>query len=455
MVKETIHNVDLLIIGTGSGLKAAPDNLKIAVVEKGEAGGTCLTRGCIPSKMVIHSADIAEIINNSQKFGIKSKMNGVDFKSITTRATNKVLSSSNNIEKELKNSENISYFKGTAAFIGERTVKVNNDIIKAKKVIIATGARPSIPEIDGLNKVDYWTSTEALRATKQPKSMIVLGGGYIATELAHFYGALGTNITIVQRSDLLLSREDKEVAEKFTKIFSKKYDVLTNTTIEKVWQKGKTIFVEVKENNKKKILKAETLLVALGVTPNTDILNLEETGVKTNKKGFIEVNDYLETSSKNIWALGDVIGTFMLKHSANYEAEIVEQNAIYNKKVKRDYTGMPYAIFSSPQIAGVGATEEELQDKKIKYVKGEHSYIKTGMGLALQDEEGFVKILVDPKTKKILGCRIMGEQAPTLIHEVLVVMRNNLTVDAIENTIHIHPALSEVVQRAVWNIDWN
>jgi len=453
---DKTHSVDILIIGTGSGthiLNDIPHNKTVAIIEKGEAGGTCLTRGCIPSKILIHSADVAEQIAHAKKFGLNAKVSSIDFKTITSKATHKVLGSSRNIEKNLQSLKNVKYFKGFAEFIGDRTIKVGSNIVRAEKVLIATGARPTIPNIPGLDSVKYWTSTEALRATKQPKSMIVLGGGYIATELAHFYGALGTDITMIQRSDVLMSREDREVSELLTKTFSEKYTILTNSETKKVWQKGKKIFVEVKTKKGKKTISAEALLVATGVTPNSE-LHLEKTGVRTNTKGFIQVNEFLE-AGKNIWALGDVIGTFMLKHSANYEAEVISENLLFGKQKRRDYTAMPYAVFTSPQIAGVGESEEELQEKGLHYVVGRHEYIKTGMGLALQDEDGFVKILVDPKTRKILSCRVVGEQASTLIHEVLVVMRNNLTVDAIENTIHIHPALSEVVQRAVWNIDWD
>ena len=447
-----VQNFDLIVIGSGSGLNLIPDNLKVALVEKGPIGGTCLNRGCIPSKIIIHSADVAETINNAKKFGINAKLNSVDFGKITSRASKIVDGESRSIEQGMRSSYgNIKLFKGEGKFIGDRTLQVGNNIIKGKKVIIAAGARPSIPPIEGLRDVDYMTSTEALRLTKQPKTLTIIGGGYIATELAHFYGSLGTKVTIIQRGDHLLSREDEEVAEKFTEVFSKKHNVLIKHEAKKVWKKGGKFYVLAQSKKGKKTIVSDKLLVALGVKPNTDSLDVAKTGVKTNKRGYIEVDDYLQTSNKNIWAFGDIIGTFLLKHTANYEAEIVANNAIMNKKVKRNYLAMPYAIFSSPQIAGVGATEEELQEKKIKYAVGKHLYKKTGMGEAIQDEDGFVKVLIDPKTRKFLGCRILGTEASTLIHEVIVAMRNNLTADQVLNTVHIHPALSEVVQRAINN----
>lgn len=450
MVKT--HTFDLLVVGAGSGLNLIPGNMKVALVEKGPMGGTCLNRGCIPSKVLIHSADVAETIQRAKLFGINAKINSIDFVKITERASVLVDNDAKSIEKNIKESKSITLFKGEGKFIGDKTIKVGNDIIKAKKVIIAAGCRPTIPPIKGLDKVNYITSKEALRLRKQPKVLTIIGGGYIAVELAHFYGALGTKINLIQRSDMLLSREDDEIAEKFTEIFKKKYNILTGTEIQEVYQKGTTFTVVVKTKKGKQIVTSDHLLVATGLTPNTDVLDVKKTGVKTNKYGYIDVNDYLETSAKNIWALGDIIGTFLLKHSANYEAQIVYQNALAGQKVKRDYLAMPHAIFSSPQIAGVGYTEQELKEKKMKYAHGEYAYENTGMGEAIQDRNGFVKILVDPKTHKILGCHILGTEAATLIHEVLVAMKNNLTVFDLIRTVHIHPALSEVVQRAAANM---
>ncbi len=450
MVKT--QNFDLIIIGAGSGLNVIPEGLNVAVVEKGPMGGTCLNRGCIPSKILIHSADIIEEIKKAKDYGIDVKLQKVNLAKITTRASRLVDNDSNNIEKGIRSSDNIKLFKGTGKFIGDRTIKIGNDIIKGNKIIIAAGCRPFITNIEGLGNVRYITSKEALRLTKLPRSMTILGGGYIAVELAHFYGSLGTKVTMIQRSDTLLSREDDEVAEKFTKLFGKKHNILTGQEVKKVWQKGNKIYTLTKDKKgKQRTIVSEQLLVALGLIPNSDILDVKKTGVKVNKNGYIEVNDYLQTSNKNIYALGDIIGTFLLKHTANYESEIVYENAIQENKVKRNYLAMPYAVFSSPQIAGVGLSEEQLKEKNIKYVTGRYDYIKTGMGEALQDKEGFVKVMIDKKTKKILGCRIMGTDAATLIHEVIVAMRNGLTAEQLANTIHIHPALSEVVQRAVIN----
>ncbi|MBI2672223.1 dihydrolipoyl dehydrogenase [Candidatus Woesearchaeota archaeon] len=448
---------DLIVIGAGSGLdvayNASSKGLKVAIIEKGEMGGTCLNRGCIPSKMLIHRADILKEIKRAKLFGIDAKINSIDFKSMIKNVSKIIDGDSKNIENSYKNLKNPVLYKGEAKFIGFKTIKIDNEIIKAEKVLIAVGARPSIPDTKGLSKVNYITSTEALRLNKQPKVMTVLGGGYIAAELAHFYGELGTKINIVQRSKIMLKREDSEIAEKFTELFKKKYDVYTEFDIEEVYKKNNDFYVRIKKGKLTKILKSDQLLVVTGITPNNDLLDLNKTEVKVNSFGYIPVNEFMETNVKGIYALGDCVGNFFFKHSANLEAEYVLRNVLDGNKHKVDYYAMPHAIFTDPQIAGVGYTEDELNEKKINYLVGKYNYYDTGMGMAIEDKDGFVKLLVEKSTRKILGCHILGTDASTLIHEVIVAMKTgDGTVDNLINSVHIHPALSEVVQRAAFEI---
>ena len=453
-----MQNFDLIVIGAGSGLNvssaAAEMGMKVAVIEKGPMGGTCLNRGCIPSKIIIHSADVAEIIKNSHLFGIKTKISSVNFKKITSRASNIVDNDAKEIEEAIIEDKNTTLFKTEARFVSERTLKVGSSTIKGEKVIIAAGTRPSIPQIEGLEGSGFITSDGALRLKKQPKSLTILGGGYIAAELAHFFGSLGTKINIIQRGKILIPNEDEEISKKFTDIFKKKYDVSTEFNTTKISKKNDTFIVKAESQKQKKKIASDQLLIATGRIPNSDLLDLDKTNVKIDSKGFIVTNGYLETTAKNVWALGDIAGKYLFKHSANLEAQYVFYNAIENKKIKVDYNAMPHAIFSSPQVAGVGLREQDLKQKKIDYAVGRYRFIKSGMGIALQDNDGFVKIFADRKTRKILGCHILGTCASTLIHEVIVAMKNNLTVDSIQNSVHIHPALSEVVQRAVNNIEW-
>ncbi|MDP3698801.1 MAG: dihydrolipoyl dehydrogenase [Nanoarchaeota archaeon] len=444
---------DLIVIGSGAGLNvavgAAEQGLKVAIVEDGPLGGTCLNRGCIPSKIVIHSAEVAEWIHRAKEFGLTAKLNKVNFKFVTDRASHAVDDDSHSIEKNVRAEKNPVLYKGRGKFVDKYVVEVNGEKIKGKKILIAAGARPSIPPIPGLDKVPYLTSTEALRQTVLPKSMIIIGGGYIAVELGFFYAELGTKVTIVQRNIALVPREDQEVSNLITDLWKKKHTVFTSADVLKVEKQRSGVTVTVKVGNSTKKITAEKLLVATGVNPNSDTLQLQKTSVKVNDKGFISVNRFMETNVKNIWALGDIAGVYLFRHSANLEAEYVLNHVLGTKKAV-DYYPMPHAIFTSPEIAGVGLTEQEAQQQKKQYVVGKAYYKDTGKGFAIGEKNGFVKLIVDKKSKEILGCHILGPEASVLLHEVCIAMKagKNKALELLRNTIHVHPALSEVVQRA-------
>ena len=461
-----MQKFDLIVIGSGSGLDVAnaatQNGLKVAVIEKDRMGGTCLNRGCIPSKLLIHSADVAEIIKSANLFGIEVDGLSVNFQRIVERVNGIIDHNSGQIKNAFKDIENPKLFAKECKFIGEKTILIgDNEKITAEKILIASGTRPQIPKkIKGLEGSSYITSDEALRLKKQPRVITFIGGGYITCELAHFFGSLGTEINIVQLGDALIPNEDEEISKKFTEVFSKKYNVYLGYETESVSKSKRnsdndadSIFQIIAKNSdgrKSLELDSDQLLLAVGRIPNSDILDIEKAGVKVDEKGFIITDDYLETNVKGIFALGDAVGRYQFKHNANHESQYAFNNILHpNRKVAVDYTAMPHAIFSSPQVAGVGFTEQELKKKSIDYQRSVYPYINTGMGEAIEDRDGFVKFLVDGKSRKILGCHIIGSHASILIHEVLVAMRvGDGTIDSISRTIHIHPALSEVIARA-------
>jgi dihydrolipoamide dehydrogenase len=456
-----MEEFDLIVIGGGSGLHvssvASEMGLKVAIIEEGPMGGTCLNRGCIPSTIISHSADVAEMIGRSSELGINAQIESIDFAKVIRRASSLVDGEAREIEQAIRSDKNTTLFKTRGRFVGERTLQVGNKTIRGKKIVIAAGTRPNIPKIEGLDTVPFLTSKEALRLKKLPKSMTIIGGGYISAELAHFYGAMWTRITIIQHGNVMYNNEDTLVSKEFTRLFKKKYRVLTGHETVKVAKKGAVIVTTAAPLDGKKkliIIESEQLLVATGLVPNTDLLDVAKTGVKVNKKGYIVTNSFLETSAKNVWALGDILGKYLFKHSANLDASVIVQNALLGKKMAVDYRAMPHAIFSSPQIAGVGEKEQELEERKADYVVGEYKYINSGMGQALNEREGFVRVYADRKSKKILGCHILGMDASTVIHEAILAMKMGITADQLADMVHIHPALSEVLQRACGAIEW-
>lgn len=444
---------DLITIGSGGGVKisspAAAMGHKVAVIEKDALGGTCLNRGCIPSKMLIHPADVALHIKEAHRFDIHNDPNfTVDLAKLTGRISATVDADSAKIEKGYNAHPNIDFYRGIAKFVSNKVIEVNGEQLTAEKIIIAVGARPTIPNIPGLVGTPFMTSTEALRATTLPKSMIVIGGGFIACELGHAYSALGTKTHFLVRT-ILLRGEDSEVVEEFKQVFAKHHDVHLGADVTKVEYRNGQFTVHFNENGNSQVLTAEALLVAAGITSNTDTLELENTDIDINPGTLIKTDAFLQTTVDGVYALGDCVGNYFFRHSVNFEGEYLF-DYLFGGKVRKPirYPPMPYAIFSNPQIAGVGKTEDELKAQGVDYVVGLNSYKSSAMGMALLAEHGFCKILIDRRTRRILGARIIGEEASNMIHMIIAFMNKEGTLDDLLNMIYIHPALPEIVRNA-------
>jgi mycothione reductase len=446
---------DLIVIGSGSGLNIATAAVheygwQVAVVEKGPMGGTCLNRGCIPSKMIIHVADLVEEIRSAANFGIEAKIEKIDFATIINRARDWVDADSARIEENINKNGKIDLYKGEGKFTASKTIQINDQTIDGERVVIAAGARPFVPPFEGLDQVKYWTSTEALRPDELPGSMIIIGGGYISAELGHFYGTLGTKVTILETADKLIAREDADISETFTRIFSTKHNVILGAKVMAVknLDADRKAVIYTNKAGEQVQVEAEEILMTVGMRPNSDLLDLSKTQVQMNERGYIQVNEFMETTEPNVWALGDIVGKAPFKHGANYESQQIFKS-LGGEKHAVDYRVMPHAIFTSPQVAGVGITEQEAVEKGISFKVLRYDYERSAMGKSIGAGEAFVKFIVDAEEEKILGCHILGPQASTLIHEVIVVMQvMDGKISAIKDTIHIHPALSEVIRRA-------
>ena len=441
---------DVIVVGSGSGAlladEAVSHGLKVALVDRGPLGGTCLNLGCIPSKMLIYPADRIVDIQEAKELGIKAEIRNIDFKFIMERMRKIVREGQSHIRQGITQAENLDFYEGEGGFIADYTIEVNGEKIKGKKIFLASGSRPFIPPIKGLDSIDYLTNETVLHLEERPDSLIIIGGGYIAVEYGHFFAAMGTEVTILEMADRLVLPEEPEISGILKKELSKRMDVHTDAEAIGVKKNGNGVAVLVRDRKtgREKQFTGQRIMIAVGRRSNADRLKVENTGVETDRKGFIKVNEYLETSKKNIFAVGDANGQQMFTHMANREASLAAHNAFHGAKLKVDYGAVPHAVFSHPQIASVGLTEENA-GKDYDILVGRTKYLDVVKGEAMMEKEGFAKAIVEKESGRILGFHIIGPYAPVLIQEVVNAMTSGGHIAEINEGIHIHPALSELI----------
>ncbi len=451
---------DLISIGTGSAMtivdvliKENP-NIKVAVIDKDEPGGICLTRGCIPSKILLYPAELVRGIEKAPELGVEAEIKHVNFRKIMERMRALIQTDIDGIRQGLSESKNIDYYRSVAEFVAPYTLKVGNEIITSQMILLCTGSRPIVPRVDGLTEAGYHTSDTILKMEQLPKSIAIIGGGYIAAEYGHFFSSMGSRTTILGRNPQFLPQEEPEISALAQRELGKHMTIMTNCEVRQARKApgGERILFAFDKRTQNTIeIKAEEILVASGRGPNTDILHPEKGGINTDKNGWIAVNEYLETSQPNVWALGDADGKYLFKHVANYEALVVYYNAVLKRNMKADYHAIPHAIFTYPEIASVGLSEKHAVEEYSKdgILIGASRYQDTAKGEAMGLEDYFVKVIVQRETMKILGASIIGPYASILIQEVITLMyTKEQTAFPILIGMHIHPALSEVVENA-------
>lgn len=448
---------DVIVIGSGCGInivdEALAHGLSVALVDKGPLGGTCANLGCIPSKMLIFAADRIAEIQEAKKLGIEAEIRNIDFNFIMERMRKVVQESQEHMRQELSRAENLDFYEGEGHFAKDYTIEVSGEKIKGDKVFIASGSRPLIPPIKGLESISYLTNETVLQLKERPDNLIIIGGGYIAVEYGHFFAAMGTRVTILEMADRLVLAEEPEISEVLKEELSRRMDVHTGVQAEAVKSNGHDVTVVVNDlkGGGHKEFTAQKILVAVGRRSNADLLKVENTGVEVDKRGFIKVDEYLETTKKNIFGVGDINGQQMFTHVANVEASLAADNAIHGSKIKMDYSAAPHAVYSHPQIASVGVTEEVAR-KAHKVLVGKAKYSDVAQGEAMMDENGFAKAIVEADTGRILGFHIIGPYAPILIQEVINVMASGGGTDQIQTSMHIHPAITELIPEVLSNL---
>jgi mycothione reductase len=447
------RHFDLAVIGTGSGNTIVDDSFAdrdVAILEKGTFGGTCLNVGCIPTKMFVYPADLAQAAAHGDRLGLHTRFDGARWPEVRDRIFGRIdpISSAGR-DWRARGRPNVRLFEGHARFVDVRTLDTGTgETITADHVVIAAGSRPVEPEVPGLDQVPYVTSDTVMRIDALPARMLVLGGGFVSAELAHVFSSFGTRVTVVNRSARLLREEDAEISTKFTEIAQERWDVRLGTEVLKVEEYDRGVRATLGDGS---TVEADLLLVATGRRSNADLLDLDRTGVEVDDRGLVVVDRHQRTNVAGIWALGDVSNRYQLKHVSNHEARVVQHNLLHpDDLIEADHTHVPSAVFSNPQVASVGLTEEEARAQGRAFVIGRRDYGDTAYGWAMEDATGFAKVLVDPTTGLLVGAHLMGAQASNLIQPLVQAMTFGQTAhDVAREQYWIHPALMEVVENAL------
>ncbi|MEU3649723.1 mycothione reductase [Lentzea sp. NPDC034063] len=454
-----MRHFDLVIIGTGSGNSIPTDAMagwQIAILEKGTFGGTCLNVGCIPTKMFVHTADQAAAPANAKKLGVDATLDAVHWPEIRDRIFNRIdpIAEGGRNWRANENA-NVTVYEGTASFINANTIDTGTgETITADRIVIAAGSRPTIPDIADLDTTGFHTSDTIMRLDELPESLIIVGSGFIASEFAHVFSSFGVKVTLIARSNLLLRHEDLEIATRFTDIAKQKWNVLLNRKTTRAEKTDTGVKLHLEGPNGEETVEAQQLLIATGRQPNSDLLQTQNAGLDTHADGRVKVDEYQRTSQPHIYALGDISSDYQLKHVANHEAKVVRHN-LQNpeNQIKSDHRFVPAAVFSSPQIASVGLTEEQAKEKDIRYVTATQAYASIAYGWAMEDTTGFAKLIADPATGQLLGAHIIGPQASTVIQPLIQAMSFGLDAKSMaQGQYWIHPAMPELVENALLNL---
>ncbi|GGZ72728.1 mycothione reductase [Streptomyces subrutilus] len=449
---------DLIVIGAGSGNAVVDGSfagLDVAVVEEKWFGGTCLNAGCIPSKMLAFAAHVASTVREAGTYDVDAELRAVRWRELRDRVFGRLDAAREEGRRGREADDGITVYGGRARFTGPRRLVVELPDgpveVAADQIVIAAGGRPLVPPPVADSGLPYETSDTVMRVDAPPRHLAVLGGGYIAAELAEVFSEAGSAVTIVEKEERLLGPQDETVAELFTDLARDRYDLRLGREVTGVGGRPGALRLTLDDGS---TVEADMLLVAAGRVPNSDRLDLDAAGVKTRDDGRIVVDAYQRTTAEGVFALGDICTPVPLKHVANREAKVVAHNLLHpDDLVSADHDGVPAAVFTRPQIASVGATEQDCRDRGLEYLVGTAQYADVAYGWAMEDTTGFCKVLAEPGTGRLLGAHLMGPQAPTLIQPLVLATTLGIDAATLADTPYwIHPALTEVVENALLDL---
>ena len=439
----------LAVIGTGSGNVVIPREFAgrgVALIEGRDFGGTCINRGCIPSKMFVYTADVASQVRQASQFGISASLQSVDWPAIRDRIITQTETAAAKGRKGRAESSSVDLIDGWARFESPHELVIDGETrIAAEQIVIATGGRPSVPPVVTASGVDFHTSDSVMRLDELPSSLVILGGGYVAVEMAHIFSSFGVEVHVIEMASTLMAAADAEISERFTAEVAERWDLHLDATVASVLEEDGGVAVVLDDGTR---VVGDLLLVATGRRPNTDELGLELAGVATHDDGRIVVDDF-GRAAPGIWALGDCSSPVALKHVANAEARTIAHNLVHPEDLRPlPHDWVPSAVFTDPQIASVGARSQDLEAQD--YVEAVQHYGDTAFGWALQDHTGICKLYADSSTGQLLGAHLLGPQASLLITPLIqAVAHGQRVADLARGQYWIHPALSEVVENAL------
>ncbi|NIR32266.1 MAG: FAD-containing oxidoreductase [Gammaproteobacteria bacterium] len=443
---------DAIVIGTGqSGPSLAgrltKEGLKTAIIERKLFGGTCVNVGCIPTKTLVASARAAHMARRGADFGVK--IDGpveVDMKRVKARKDAIVRQSNGGVTKWLENMANCTVYRGHARFEGPHTVRVDDDLLEGEKIFINTGARAAVPDMPGLDEVDYLTNSSMMDVDFLPEHLIIVGGSYIGLEFAQMYRRFGSRVTVVEMNDRLIARDDEDVSATVKEVLENEgVEVRLGAKCMTVGKHDQGVAIQVECDTGAPEVAGSHLLMAVGRRPNTDDLGLDEAGIETDSRGFIVVDDQLRTTVSDVWAMGDVNGRGAFTHTSYNDYEIVAANLFDGDPRRVSDRITAYALYTDPPLGRVGMTEREVRASGRKAVVGKMMMSRVGRARERSETQGFMKVFIDEQTREILGAAVLGIGGDEVVHSILDVMYAGAPYTTIQRAVHIHPTVTELI----------
>jgi pyruvate/2-oxoglutarate dehydrogenase complex dihydrolipoamide dehydrogenase (E3) component len=448
----TTKKYDALVIGTGQSgpslaVRLAKEGMRTAVIERKLFGGTCVNVGCIPTKTLVASARAAYMARRAADFGVEIEgAVTVDMRRVNARKDAVVRQSSEGVANWLKNTPNLDVYQAHGRFESPRTVRVNDDLLEGDRIFVNVGARASIPDMPGLTDVDYLTNSSMMEVDFLPEHLIVVGGSYIGLEFGQMYRRFGSRVTVIQRGDRLIPRDDDDVSAVVKEILENEgVEVRTHAECAGVARHGDGVAVSFRCNGGQDEVVGSHLLLAVGRRPNTDDLGLDKAGIETDARGYIVVDDQLRTNIPHIWATGDVNGRGGFTHTSYNDYEIVVANLFDNDPRRVSDRITCYGLYIDPPLGRVGMTEREVRSSGRKALIGKMPMTRVGRARERSETQGFMKVLIDAQTKKILGAAILGTGGDEIVHSILDAMYADAPYTVIQRAVHIHPTVTELI----------